>query len=186
MRHAALGLLVLALSPALAGCASEAVQLRTEPVNIDASYEAVWKSTIDVVEERFYIEKRDEKAGHILTHPRQAPSAFEIWATDASGLYDTIEETLHDVRREVEAHVVRGGIDVRLTLHVRRERKNLERRPTAFLTKYAAPISGTLEERTAEALTDPRTLWTPMGRDGAMEDRLIEEIRSRAEAMNAQ
>ena len=185
MKNAALVLLVLSLSPVLAGCASDAAQVRTEPARIDASYEAVWKSAIDVVEERFYIERRDEEAGYILTVPKHGPSIFEFWATDASWLRDTIEETLHDVRRVVEVHVVRTGYDVALTLRVRRERKNLERPPTAFLTRYAAPATVTREEVVLEAIIQPTVLWTPVGRDDAMENRLIQDIRSRALAITS-
>ena len=184
MRTVNLVVLVWALVLGAVGCATPpGGETRDEgPVlRLRAPLETVWQAAIDVVEGRFVLRDRDKDAGYLLTEYKQAPSAFEFWAMDAVEPRHVVEDTLHVVRRRAEAHLQQAGDEVVVAVAIHRERKNFESPRTSFSAEYSV-FPGTSEQVLAEALAEPTVLWTPVGRDRALEQKLLDEIREKVEA----
>lgn len=149
------------------------------------NHEFLWGIVVDVIDMHFEIERELPlrlygdvlTEGHIETKPKIGPSFFEFWHADSVGFAERRDSTLQTIRRRVEAHIVpeTGGytIDVRVF-------KELEDNPRPL--HAVANASNLRFQDNADEFADKIDVnlssagWFIIGRDSAMENRLLWEI----------
>lgn len=127
----------------------------------------------------FQPDRQDRAAGVITTLPTTSMQWHEPWRADVADGYSLALSSLHTVRRQATVRFVRDPsapdhwtVEVQVDVY-------LLNAPDYQVTTASSGIrsfSGDLPSVTGEA--GPRLMrrWTPVGRDPAMEDRLLERI----------
>jgi len=170
----------------LAGCAGPQERGEVAPEakvrTFEMPYDVVWRATVDIVEARFEIERRDYEEGIIVTRYKQGRTLVEPWGVDAQDAYDLLEETLNQVRRRCTLALAREQDSVTIELVVVRERLNYESPPTE---RGAGPPKTEAERRElqVQATYAPQEQWTFMGEDDRLAARILADIAERIERM---
>ena len=170
-------LLWLPLVLCCAGCAAPQQKEAPveQPLTVSLPYDAVWRATVDTIESRFEIAKRDYENGLIVTQYKAARTLLEPWGLDTDDTYQAFEETFNKVRRRCTAQLTHDGDNVMIELSVTRERLNYEPPPTDH-----EPGPPETEEEREEMLTQaayaPKEQWTFMENDERLAQRLLSEI----------
>jgi len=190
-------LFTLLFALAVPGCAWRAAvpnPLGTAPIVENpvfvpvADREATWEQIIDVVDDYFEIEHEDRvrvvgdvlTEGRIDTRPRIGSTFLEPWRRDSVGRYEKWLATLQTIRRRATLNVrpVEGGFLVDVTVH--KELEDLER--SQFATAGAAQQrydSGPKRLATTVGGPPQELGWMPLGRDIALEQRIVAHLQSR-------
>ena len=149
----------------------------------------VFETVLDVLDDYF---KVDEEVpvrlegdvlveGRIETFPRSGSTVLEPWGRDAVNFYERLEGTLQSIRRRAVVRVIpaEGGflVDVVVTKELedvlRPEAGSASRaanlRNDNSLRRYVDPVTG----------TQPTLGWILLGRDVALEQKLLVEMASR-------
>ncbi len=142
---------------------------------------------------------RDRRAGVVETQPTSAPTMLEPWHAVREPMQRTLESTLGHQRRrarfefmpllapddqasaaaldllavdEVDADLTRyeGAMQLRVLVHVERLQRPGLRRST-WTRRAASTATGPEDD-----VTENRPFWVPMGRDEAMERRLLARV----------
>lgn len=159
-----------------------------------ADHEMVWEQMVDVIDDYFKIEREDRvrvsggvvTEGRLETHPRVGSTWLEPWHADSASRQEKLESTLQTIRRRaiVTVRPAEGGylIDVA----VFKEREHLHR--PQFSTAGSATFrhDASIERYKSQARPGPVTLgWIPIGRDPALEQRIIAQLQLRFAALSA-
>lgn len=164
--------------------------MRVPPVDRDA----LWDLVVDVVDDDFQIDRevRVRLEGEVLTEgridtfPLVGSTVFEPWHGDSADAYEKIESTFQTIRRQCLVRVVPTGDGYLIDVTVFKELEDL-RQPEhasagAALFRRDTPkqgVTGPVGERAT-------TLgWIPLGRDTALEQRILSKISTRL-ALNCQ
>ena len=141
-------------------------------------YDLVWRATVDTVESRFEIDRRDPEKGLIITRYKGGRTLLEPWDIDAQDSYDALEETLNRVRRRCTAQVTRRGDEVTVTIRIVRERLNYEPPPTAHAVTPAL-TDAEREQMLTQARFSRKERWTFMGNDPRLGQKVLHDIAER-------
>jgi hypothetical protein len=152
----------------------------------DRSEEAdrLWVAIQDTLREhRFRLDRVDHRAGVITTLPEPSQHFFEMWRHDVDTAPDLWEAALNPIRRWVEVSVTRGEQDAWSQIDVVVHKERLSSPDRQFNSTGAAyqyfgdslPSPTGLERVTAE-----HDMWLNIGRDPAMEERLLRTIMQHA------
>jgi hypothetical protein len=171
----------------LCGCqappVSPAPERHTVPLLNEEQRQALWTASLDVLRSRlFEIDRSDLRAGVITTRPETSQDIVEFWRRDVATRYDLLEASMHTVRRWVEVRILTATDNhpEELQVAVYKERYNtIERQVTSSaggLRVFDPDVPSTLGRR-YRPLED--AYWTPVGRDSALESRLMQEILDR-------
>ena len=105
---------------------------------------------------------------------------MEFWRHDVDTPYDLAESSLHTIRRTAVVRVTKAGDgegEYLVEVTVNKERFNTPERQVnnaaGAFQMYSTLLPDTRGRKVKE--TTP-TRWMPMGRDGAMEQRLLDKI----------
>ena len=188
------------LLPAVAGCAANPPVTHPEWQTANVFYgnpallpvrdpEVAWETVVDVVDDYFKIswEVPVQLAGnvplegHLETFPVVGSTLFEPWRGDSVGPYDKLESTLQSIRRQatvrvvpvpngyvVDVAVVKYLEDVAQPMHATAGAATF--RNDSSLTRVVSPVD-------EQAITRG---WIEIGRDTALEQRLIGLMLARA------
>jgi hypothetical protein len=174
------------------GCAALHKQERpalNNPIAIPASRcDFVWDQIVDVVDNYFDIqtEQRVREVGAILTvgridtAPKTGATCFEPWRGDAADKYERLHGTLQTLRRRAVVQVI-PGVDVyQIEVVVFKELEDLQR-PEGSTAGSATFRTDSSFVRVEDPVgVQPTTQgWIPLGRDAAMEQKLLYEILDR-------
>jgi hypothetical protein len=149
----------------------------------------VFETVVDVIDDYFKIDEEIPVRlegdvlveGLVRTYPRSGSTILEPWARDAANFYERIEGTLQSIRRTALARVIpaEGGFLVDLIITkdledvLRPEAGSASRaanlRNDNSLRRYIDPVTG----------TQPTIGWISMGRDVALEQKILVELASR-------
>ena len=144
---------------------------------------------IDVVDDYFKIDRELPVRlegdvlveGQIESFPRGGSTLLEPWNRDAVNFYEKLEGTLQSIRRRALVRVipVESGFLVDVTVYkeledvLRPEVGSASRAPTLrnddSLRRFVDPVGG----------TQPSLGWIPLGRDTALEQKIITDLQSR-------
>jgi len=153
-----------------------------------ANYECVWEHVVDVVDDYFPIQREEpvRLVGNVITEgrlesfPAVGATIFEPWQKDSAGAYERLESTLQSIRRRAVVRVVPSERGFWVDLAVFKE-----------LEDVAAPYAGTAGSATfyhdgsLTRVVNPvfeqeiNEGWTPLGRDTALEQRMLQELLAR-------
>jgi hypothetical protein len=149
----------------------------------------VFETVVDVLDDYFKIDREIPVRlegdvlveGQIETYPRSGSTILEPWGRDTVNFYERIEGTLQSVRRQALARVIpaEGGFLVEVVILkeledvLRPEAGSASRaanlRNDNSLRRYIDPVTG----------TQPTLGWIGIGRDVALEQKILVELASR-------
>ena len=153
-------------------------------------HEFLWSVVVDVVDSHFEIAREEPvrlydsvlTEGRIDTTPKIAASIGEFWHADSVGLSERIDCTLQTTRKKglVRVIPVVGGFQIEALVHKELEDlKSPVRSPTTNANlRYQSDTDPFMEKIDIDPASKG---WIMLGRDTAMEDRLLLEILYRLE-----
>jgi hypothetical protein len=188
-------LLGVVFAGVLSGCASTpggppVVAVVENPVFVQGkNHEMIWEQLVDVVDDYFDIAKEEPVRvigdtivrGRIATLPLTGATVFDqLWRPDGVTAYERWEATLQSIRRYalISVSPTDGGYFV--DLQVFKEMEDVAQ--TEHATAGAATFRhDTSVERYSDALhsAPPTVGWIPLGRDIAVEQKMLAEIKAR-------
>jgi hypothetical protein len=196
MRHA--GTLLLILLSVGAGCAvdipgptaAQVIPIASEnPAllpNLDR--DLLWQHLVDVVDDYFTIDREEPvrlignvlTEGRIDTFPEIGSTYFEPWRRDSANSYEKLESTLQTIRRQATVRVIPTAGGYLADVTVFKELEDLAR-PEHATTGAATLRHDTSLDRVVQPIGDQPVLkgWIPLGRDLALEQRILAQLRNR-------
>ncbi|MCE9605934.1 MAG: hypothetical protein K8U03_13640 [Planctomycetia bacterium] len=187
-----LSITVVGALVSVGGCAALHKQERpilSNPIAIPATRcDLVWDQIVDVVDNYFDIqtEQRVREAGTILTvgridtAPKTGATYFEPWRGDAADSYERLHGTLQTLRRRAMVQVIPAPDVFQIEVVVYKELEDLARpdQSTAGSATFRTDSSFIRVEDPVGV--QPTTIgWIPLGRDRAMEQKILHEIMDR-------
>jgi hypothetical protein len=152
-----------------------------------ADREAAWESMVDIMDDYFRIagEERVQAVGGVLTegrivtYPQVGATLLEPHRPDSVGLFNRLHATFQTIRRTADLRVVptEGGYQIGVVVEVQLEDLPHPEQATASAALIPGDTSPVSEE-------DPQQrpflagIWYPIGRDMALEQRILGEIRA--------
>jgi hypothetical protein len=205
-RFAALALPVAAL--AIAGCIGKhpANPAATQPVtvvdlattkpsyyldmpavaSVDSLYlQPLWDACDEVSRDfGFQIDRTDYRLGLLTTKPTVSKQFLEPWRKDAGTAKDVWDDSMSTIRRTIRFEIKNDGGTYRMTPKVLVERQSVIERRTTSTAQYRELFAGPSVSETKLAVTSedqelPKTYWTPVGRDTAMERHVAAAVEKR-------
>lgn len=152
--------------------------------------EAVWENVVDVVDDYFRVDVPQSEPvrfaagifteGRLTTFPEVASTLFEPWRQDSADTYEKVESTLQSIRRQARVRVVPANEGFWIEVAVFKELEHVAHpahasagaatfRNDSSLTRV---ISAVGEQEIHEG-------WIPMGRDPALEQRILAQLHER-------
>lgn len=184
------GTLILISLLALLGCAP--IQplcppaVHPNPALIPISnQEFVWNRVVDVVDDYFEVDREEPvklvgdvlTEGFLETRPQPGATYLEPWRDDSVGSFNRLQSTLQSIRRRAVVRVIpeQGGFLVEVTVF-----KELEDLPKPVhesagdatfrydnsIQRYREPVGEVV----------PTVGWIPLGRDTALEQRILGQL----------
>jgi len=192
-------IIAAALPPASVGCVGGVPCAGPTPTRVaacsqnpvflsDPHHERVWETVVDVVDDHFKIEREEpvRQIGSVLTEgrldtfPKVGATLFEPWHRDSADAYERLESTLQSIRRHAEVKVTpdKGGYWVEVV--VLKEVEDVMR-PTQSSAGAATFRNDSSLTRVVSPAADQQINegWIPLGRDPALEQRILAELHSR-------
>ena len=153
-------------------------------------HEFLWSVVVDVLDSHFEIAHEEPvrlydnvlTEGRLDTKPKIAASMMEFWHVDSVGLRERIDCTFQTVRKRglVRVIPVVGGFQIEILVH--KELEDLKAPAKAPTTnanfRYRSDSDPFMD---AVDINPASAGWITLGRDTAMEDRLLLEILYRLE-----
>lgn len=149
----------------------------------DEEFRALWEACQAVLRHhRFKIDRKDLRAGLITTFPQTSQTFLEFWRHDVDTPYDLAESAMRTVRRSVTMQISepQDGSEYSLDVTVHKEYRHATERQINNAAAALRIFSDDLPTAVGRKF-DPATdiTWTPAGRDGAMERRLVKLVLER-------
>jgi hypothetical protein len=151
--------------------------------------EFLWNQLIDTLDNYFRIEREERvrlvggvlTEGQVDTLPQPGASLLEPWRRDSVPGFERRYATLQSIRRRAVVRVkpqVDGGYLVDVAVY--KELEDLSQPEYSTVNLEALRHDGTLVRPSKEMQIGPATLgWIPVGRDMALEQRILTELRGR-------
>ena len=180
------GLLIGVLA-GLTGCARPRPELHQSqwplPPSAQRQPEQLFETTTETLRaQRFTPDRVDLRAGLISTLPETSQHFFEFWRHDVASSYDFWEASLNPIRRWVEVRFTpwppAAETEVEVVVHKERlssPDRQFNRTEAAFLV-FAEGMPSTTE---AGRRSGPAEQWVELGRDPALEQRLVRALLDR-------
>ena len=159
------------------------------PVN---NHDFAWDQIVDVVadyfpisyEQRVHIDQQMWTEGRIETPYQVGATLFEPQRKDSVGGFNKWQSTLQTIRRRAVVRVVPEPDGYLVDLQVVRELEDLPMPEQASAGMATLRNDGSLPSaaRAAVSRTDWSDVWIPLGRDPALEQEMLTEIRDRLAA----
>jgi hypothetical protein len=185
MIRSSMPLLVLAvlLLAVQSGC-----EKPTQPDQVTASpvyseeLEPLWDATLSVLQKCEFIPQRQDRAmGIIVSKPTTSRQYGEFWRQDVvpTDSYSMAEANLQTVQRQATVRFVKAQQGWQLEVQVDVFRLSMPESQVTTASSAIQAFSGALPT-TEGQMVKARKQWVPLGRDAAMEERLLDRILSTA------
>jgi hypothetical protein len=165
---------------------------QNNPVLLPVSdHHLAWETVVDVLDDYFKIEREEPMRrvgdtvtdGRLDTFPAIGSTVFEPWRHDSASPYEKLESTLQSIRREAVVRVspTQGGYLVDVAVFKELEDVAQPMHATAGAATFRNDASltrvvGTVGDQ------DVHEDWIRMGRDTALEQRIIAQLLARVGA----
>ena len=153
-----------------------------------ANHEYVWESLVDVVDDYFAIEQEEPvrlvgnvmTEGRLDTFPAVGSTFFEPWRHDSANPYEKLESTLQSIRRRALVRVIPADRGFWVDVAVFKELEDVKS-PTGSTTGSATFRYNTTLTRVVGPVQEQEIHegWIPLGRDTALEQRILEQLLAR-------
>jgi hypothetical protein len=153
----------------------------TEPTTsaIDESeLDSLWSTSLSVLQKHdFQPDRRDRAQGVITTLPTTSMQWGEFWRQDVADSYSYGEASLHTIQRQATIRFIKDG-GWRVEVQVDVYRLSMPDSQITSASSCLQSFSGVIPDASGSVATKgtPRRTWTKIGRDGAMEQRLLNRI----------
>ena len=153
-----------------------------------ADHQCAWETVVDVVDDYFRIEREEPVRlidgtlveGRLDTYPKVGATILEPWLMDSAGGRERLESTLQSIRRKAVVRVIptEGGYLVDVAVYKELEDVAQPEHATAgaatfryddSLTRVVNPVAG----------QEINEGWIPLGRDRALQQRMIAHLLDR-------
>ncbi len=159
----------------------------SNPVMIPSNHpEFVWEQIVDVTDDYFRIMEevpvRDMvgSEGRLETLPVIGATLLEPWRHDSANFEERLESTMQTIQRRAIISVKKEECGYVIEVAVYKELEDREKPDRAVADSaafsYTATQIGVIDPVTDEPLN---LGWIPLGRDAALEQRILSEITSR-------
>ena len=146
-----------------------------------SDFEAVWKASVEAVDEYFDIASERREQRKIVTQPKSGATLFEPWEGDTIGFYDRLECTFQSIRRFAIIHVDPAsdgrGWSVRVEVY-----KELEDLLQPDRQQMGRAVFNNIQtvNRSREVIGPVQVApyYIPRGRDAKLEQAIIARIKS--------
>jgi hypothetical protein len=165
----------------VAGCARVSEMRLANPMALTGADPATAEQVARRVltEMRFPIEYPSARPGLVATGPLTGDSWFEFWRKDTVGSHQIAESSLHTVRRRVIVSVAPKGQGCEVLVRVAKERLSapgVAPEQISGAVSLYDPRDSDLQRQDALAVT--KYQWIDMGRDEALEQRILDRIQT--------
>lgn len=161
-----------------------------------ANREWTWEQIVDAVDDYFRIERERQVqlVGDVLTegridvHPQIGATIVEPHRRDSVGRYNRWESTFQTIRRRATIRVIPDGAGYLVEAVVEKDLEDLPRPEYASAGvasfRNDSSLPSTIDERQREEVsrTQLASRWILIGRDPALEQRMLSDIQSRLAA----
>jgi hypothetical protein len=153
--------------------------------------EFLWNQSVDALDDYFRIEREDRvrliggvlTEGRIDTFPTIGSTLFEPWRTDSTRGYEKLHATLQSIRRRATLRIIPVEGGYLLDVVVQKELEDLDKPEHATAGGATLRHDGTLVRQEGPPGRFSVTLgWIPIGRDVALEQRILADISARLSA----
>ena len=154
-----------------------------------SNHEAAWKEIVDVVDDYFRIAREEPvhayggvlTEGRIATRPISGATHLEPHRCDSVGRFNRWESTLQTIRRKANARVVPTAGGLLVEMIVEKELEDLPRPEHSTAGAATFRTDGSLRRSRTEPTnrSESSDTWIPLGRDPALEQRMLADIRDR-------
>lgn len=184
--------LVSVLLAALAGCAwnppPDNIPVANQTLVPVSNPDFAWDQIVDVVDDYFEIDREDRvrqvgdviTEGRINTFPVVGATYFEPWRRDSVGSYERTLATLQTIRRFAIVRVIPAPQGYVIDVAVFKELEDLKQ-PEHSTSGMASFRNDSAPQGFSEPVgMQPTELgWIPLGRDPALEQRILEKLNGR-------
>lgn len=151
-------------------------------------HQVVWSVVVDVVDDHFKIkwERPVRLVGNVLTDgrletfPLVGSTILEPWHGDSANPYEKLQSTLQSIRRRAEVTVshAEGGFRVDVAVYKELEDALQPAHATAGAAtfRYDGTLTRVVNPVGQQDINDG---WLPLGRDAALESRIIGQLSAR-------
>ncbi|MBB75575.1 MAG: hypothetical protein CMJ75_13795 [Planctomycetaceae bacterium] len=177
------------LSPIETG---QSLQLLDNPLFVGVTdRDLLWNQLVDSIDTYFDIEREEQVklAGEILTEgrietvPRAAATLLEPWHLDSTSRFDAWQATLQSIRLSALVRVLPVDAGYRIEVVVQKELEDVDRPEGGTAGGSAMRHDGSIRGDQDPTANGSTTLgWIPLGRDIALEQRILADIQSRLSA----
>lgn len=153
-----------------------------------ADQELAWNQVVDVVDDYFQIDREEPvrqigntlTEGRLATFPKTGATLLEPWDGDSASPYERLESTLQSIRRYAQVRVIPAGGAHWVEVNVYKELEDLRRPEMATVGAATFRYDDSLTRVTNPVVTQAvHEGWIPQGRDPALEQRILAELRAR-------
>lgn len=150
--------------------------------------EFIWNQIVDEIDNYFTIQREERvqlvsgilTEGQIVTRPRVGATFLEPWRPDSTTRYERALATLQSIRRTLRARVIPVEEGQLLDVVVLKELEHLDRPAQATAGALIAPHDSTLvREEVPPGTFSVTPGWISLGRDVALEQRILNNLRGR-------
>lgn len=148
----------------------------------------LWNQLVDTLDDHFKIEREVRMRadggivtdGLIQTFPVTGATYLEPWRGDSTPGFERLHATLQSIRRRATVRVSPNGNGYLIELFVYKELEDVAQPEHATIGAQTLRHDGSLlRNEPNERAGPPQLGWIPQGRDLALEQRLIGELRGR-------
>jgi hypothetical protein len=150
--------------------------------------EVVWLQVVDVVDDYFRVQREQPvqnrggivMEGRLDTSNRIGGSCLEPWRKDSTRGFERLQSTLQTIRRRASVMVRPEASGYSLEVVVFKELEVVDRSQASTEAAASFRHDGTIVRTENLLNTRPNTLgWQPLGRDRALEARILTDIVGR-------
>jgi hypothetical protein len=173
--------LVLVAASALGGCTRAPEARFPNPMPLPSSDPV----TVEKVARRVLLELRfdilypDTKEGRVATDPLTGAQWFEFWRGDTVTAADRLESSLHTIRRTATVTVTPGPRGSQVAVQVAKERLSAPgTSPQSVGQTYNLFSPSKTDLARQDEFKETYFAYVPMGRDDALEQKILEQIQA--------
>lgn len=151
-------------------------------------HEFVWNQLVDTVDDYFPI-AREERVrvignvmteGRIVTKPVTGATRMEFFRRDSTPGFEGWHSTFQSLRRSAEIRVMPGQTGYGVNVVVRKELEDVARPEMSPVGSVVQRHDGSLVRPRGPRIAPATSLgWIPMGRDVALEQKILADIHAR-------
>lgn len=155
----------------------------------------LWNQLVDTVDDYFKIEREERNQlvretlteGRITTHAQIGSTLLEPWRNDSTPGYERLLSTVQSIRRQATVRVVPQPTGFSVEILVIKELEELDRPEFATVGGVTRRHDGSLIDSDRSGQRGPVTLgWIPLGRDIALEQVMLGQLRDRLTDLQGQ